>query len=81
MNALNKLRAGDTTNAIEILEHECFSYSFIVLSGAAGAAWQGGSFREEILTQLREYRHAYRTNQVEWTTLERKLEPLLVQKP
>lgn len=75
MDALEKLRAGQTDEGIRRIESLCFS--------AANTLYEDPRYRDHIVTKsfaqpLIHYRETYRTNRAEWTPAEERLEGLLV---
>ncbi|MEO7298503.1 MAG: hypothetical protein ABI042_07995 [Verrucomicrobiota bacterium] len=73
-DALQKLQTRDSTQAIRVLERLWFADSVAVLSESG---WRVDSFRSTFLPSLISYRQTYRTNQADWTPMERHLETLL----
>ena len=78
LDALEKLKAGDVDEATRTLERRCFADAAGVLSDTG---WRVEAFQKIGVPTLVAYRQSYRTNQVEWTPMEQKLEKLLAQKP
>jgi hypothetical protein len=75
MDALEKLRAGQTDEGIRRIESLCFS--------AANTLYEDPQYRDHIVTKsfaqpLIHYRETYRTNRPEWTPPEERLEGLLL---
>jgi hypothetical protein len=74
MDALEKLRGGQTDEGIRRIESVCFS--------AANTLYGDPRYRNHIVTKsfaqpLIHYRDTYRTNRAEWTPAEERLEGLL----
>jgi hypothetical protein len=74
MDALAKLRAGQTDDGIQRIESLCFS--------AANTLYEDPRYRDHIVTKsfaqpLIHYRKTYRTSRAEWTPAEERLEGLL----
>jgi hypothetical protein len=77
LDVLRKIRSGDLPSATSELEYSCFVDSVDVLSDTG---WHPPSLHKVFIPFLREYRQSYRTNQAEWTPVERQLEDLLANK-
>src|SRR5262245_35510804 len=73
LDALRKMKAGDLTSATSDLERACFVDSVEVLSDAS---WNPESLHKVVIPFLKAYRQSYRTNQADWTPVERQLEDL-----
>jgi hypothetical protein len=74
MDALEKLKAGQTDEGTRRIESLCFS--------AANALYEDPNCRDYFVTKtfaapLIHYRDTYRTNRAEWTPAEERLEGLL----
>lgn len=78
LDALNKLKSGEVDEATDTLERRCFADAAGVLSDTG---WRVEAFRKICVPGLIAYRQSYRTNQIEWTLMEQKLEKLLAWKP
>jgi hypothetical protein len=78
LDALEKVKAGEVDEATRILERRCFADAAGVLSDTG---WRVEGFQKIGVPSLVAYRLSYRSNQVEWTPMEQKLEKLLAQKP
>jgi hypothetical protein len=75
-DTIKKLRTGQLAEAIARQEAKCFASATAVLSESG---WRSEAFRKTMVSGLTEYRHAYRTNQAEWSPTEQRLERLLAQ--
>ena len=73
-DALQKVQAGDSTEAVRALERHWFANSVGVLSESGRSV---DSFRSIFVPLLIAYRQTYRTNEADWTPMERELEVLL----
>jgi hypothetical protein len=78
LDAAKKLRAGDLPEATRELERHCFADSVVVLSDVG---WRVEAFRKITVPSLKAYRRSYRTNEADWTPMEKELEGLLAHKP
>ena len=68
--ALLKLRAGDVEGGTRRIEKLCFAAANTVYSGRAEGQFVAKAFVDDV----RNYRHSYRSNRVDWTVAERNLE-------
>jgi hypothetical protein len=74
LDALEKLRSNDTTNAIEELEKLCFSAADTVYERRT----RDNQFvAKSFIDELKRYRRKYRSNKAEWTPMEKNLETKL----
>jgi predicted small secreted protein len=76
MGALDKLRAGDTSDGIRKIESLCFASAFVVYSDPA---YHDSNVSLLYAPDLIQYRSQYRSNRAEWTPAETNLETILKQ--
>ena len=75
LDALEKLRKGDINEGTKRVEALCFSSANIVYGDPNfKEGFAGGFVAKTFVGELKTYRQTYRTNNAEWTPMERGLE-------
>ena len=74
LEALKRLRAGETASGIDRIEAMCFSAAYVL--------YDSPKLRDDVTTtlnlkDLRDYRATYRTNSANWYPTEQRLEQVL----
>ena len=75
LDALDKIRAGEVSNATQRIEALCFSSANSVYGDFVFRHdFAGHNAAKLMIDDLRHYRQTYRTNSADWSPMERSLE-------